>query len=41
MPAALAIATICIVKLVEPPVASNAIKPLTMTLSSTIFPIGI
>ncbi|MNC30082.1 hypothetical protein D3C75_783560 [compost metagenome] len=41
MPAARAIATRCMVWLVEPPVASNATMPLTTTFSSIILPMGI
>ncbi|MNP36499.1 hypothetical protein D3C76_1298970 [compost metagenome] len=41
MPAARAIATMCMVWLVEPPVASRATIPLTTTFSSTILPSGI
>ena len=41
MPAAAAIATRCIVWLVEPPVASSATTPLTTTFSSTSSPIGV
>ena len=41
MPAALAIATRCMVWLVEPPVASSATQPLTIAVSSTISPIGV
>ncbi len=41
IPAARAIATRCIVWLVEPPVASSATQPLTTAFSSTIFPTGV
>ena len=40
MPAALAIEIRCSVKLVEPPVASKATSPLTMTFSLINWPIG-
>ena len=41
MPAARAIATRCMVWLVEPPVASSATHPLTMAFSSTTSPTGV
>ena len=41
MPAARAIATRCIVWLVEPPLASSATQALTIAFSSTTSPIGI
>ncbi len=41
MPAAAAIATRCIVWLVEPPVASSATHALTIAFSSTMCPTGV
>ena len=41
IPAARAIATRCMVWLVEPPVASSATHPLTIARSSTIAPTGV
>ena len=41
MPAARAMATRCIVWLVEPPLASSATHALTIAFSSTILPIGV